>query len=46
MKQNIKDVAECQFYIGRVLTKPERKKAFAIEKACGGHVDLRFDFGK
>ena len=40
------DVIDCQSRIGRVLTKPERKKAFSIEKKHGGNVDFHALFKK
>lgn len=41
-----KEVAVCQSHLGRVLTKSERKKAFAVEKRYDGMADLRAMFKK
>lgn len=40
------EVAVCQAHIGRVLTKSEKKKAFAIMKKHSGNADLRGLFTK
>lgn len=41
-----KEVALCQSHIGRVLTKSERKKAFASMQKHSGFVDIRGLFTK